>query len=291
MKSMEIEKAPELGLCIGIRRAIQRLTEAAADYGEIETLGPVAHNEQLVETLTRAGVRPVARLDQLRGKVVAITTHGTSPDTLADIEASGIEVIDTTCPIVRKVRSTARQLADDGYHVVIFGEAEHSEVRGLLGWTEGKGLATLEPESVRLSGEQPYRVGVISQTTQTQAAFFEFATLLVERLGPETKEIRVVNTLCQAVQRRQNAALRLARRSQLMIVIGGAASANTKRLAEICSPVVETRLVETADQIQPGWLAGKQHVAVTAGTSTPTETIDQVVLRLGSMEPVNQGGR
>jgi len=283
MKKMKIEKAEKLGLCFGVRRAIKLLKEAANKYGEIETLGPVAHNRQLVETLANLGIKPINRLDQVQSKILAITTHGTSPAILSKIKARHIQIIDTTCPIVRKAQNTAKKLAESGFDVVIFGEAEHSEVKGLLGWTGDKGIAALDMKQIYSSGKSPSRLGIISQTTQTQSAFIEFVRQLIGVVGPNIDEMRLVNTLCKITQGQQEAAIRLSRSSQLMIVIGGSNSANARHLVEICSPLVETHLVETADEVDTSWLVGKHHIGITAGASTPDESVEELIAKLRSL--------
>ena len=280
---MEIEKAPELGLCSGVRRAISLLKKAANKYGEIETLGPVAHNHLLVEALANAGIKPVNHLDEVQGKVLAITTHGTSPFVLSEIKARHIHIVDTTCPIVRKAQNTASELAETGFNVIIFGENGHSEVEGLLGWASGRGIAALDIEQIHLPKKSPYHLGVLSQTTQTTSAFIEFTGQLLSTVGSKIKKMCVVNTLCRVTQRQQEAAMELAHKSQLMLVIGGKNSANSKRLAEICSTMVETHLVETADEVNSSWFADKYRIGITAGTSTPDETINDVVTKLKSL--------
>ena len=300
---MEIERARELGLCFGVRRAIRMLREAADKYGSIETLGPVAHNQQLVQGLAEAGIKPVEEVEQVQGKIVAITTHGVSPAVLSEIETRCIHIINTTCPIVRQAQNAARELAEAEFDVVIFGEAEHPEVKGLLGWAEGRGIAALDVKqfvalflSLQEKRDNRHSLGIISQTTQSQSAFFQFVTRLIATLpsvtanqSPECsqelmrqsiKEVRVVNTLCQATQRRLEAAIELAQRSQLMIVVGGYDSANTKRLNEACLPIVETHLVEGVSEVDNSWLVGEQHIGITAGASTPDEIIEEVVVKL-----------
>jgi 4-hydroxy-3-methylbut-2-enyl diphosphate reductase len=283
MKNMKIEKAEKLGLCFGVRRAIKLLKEAASKYGEIETLGPVAHNRLLVQALANLGAKPISHLNQAQGKILAITTHGTSPAVLSEIKARGIRIIDTTCPIVRKAQNAAKELAEAGFDVIIFGDAQHSEVKGLLGWTGEKGIAVLDVKRPYKPGRSPSRLGIISQTTQIQSAFIEFAAQLIRMLGPKTEEIRLVNTLCRVTQGQQEAAIKLARESQLMIVIGGSSSANARHLVEICSPFVETHLVETADEVKTSWLVGKDHVGVTAGASTPDEAVEELIAKLRSL--------
>jgi (E)-4-hydroxy-3-methyl-but-2-enyl pyrophosphate reductase len=284
MKNMKIEKAEKLGLCFGVRRAIKLLQGAANKYGEIETLGPLAHNRLLVEALTNLGVKPINHLDQAQGKILAITTHGTGPAVLSEIRARHIHVIDTTCPIVRKAQNAAKELAEADFDVFIFGDEKHSEVKGLLGWTGDKGMAALDMNQIyNKLGKSPSRVGIISQTTQTQSDFIKFAKQLVDIFGAKIDEMRLVNTLCKVTQRQQEAALKLAHKSQLMIVIGGGNSANARHLVEICSPVVETHLVETADEVDTSWLAGKHHVGITAGASTPDEAVEELIDKLRSL--------
>jgi (E)-4-hydroxy-3-methyl-but-2-enyl pyrophosphate reductase len=282
MKNVMIEKAEKLGLCFGVRRAIKLLNEAANKYGEIETLGPVAHNRLLVEALANLGIKPINHLDQAQGRILAITTHGTSPAILSEIKEHHIRIIDTTCPIVRKAQNAARELAEAGFDVFIFGDAKHSEVKGLLGWTGDKGIAALNVEQIDKKEKSPSRLGIISQTTQTQLAFSEFTRQLMSMMGPKIEEIHLVNTLCKVTQSQQEAALRLARRSQLMIVIGGSNSANARHLVEICSPLIETHLVETVEEVNNSWLAGKQHIGITAGASTPDEAVQELIAKLRS---------
>jgi len=280
---MNIEKAKRLGLCFGIRRAIKLLKEAANKYGEIETLGHVAHNPLLVEALANTGIIPINHFDQSQGKILAITTHGTSPAVLSKLKSHHIHIIDTTCPIVRKAQNTAKELAKAGFDIIIFGEAEHSEVKGLLGWTEGKGIAALNMKHIDGLEKSSPRLGIISQTTQTRPAFIEFVRQLVGIVGPKTKEMRLINTLCHVTQGHQEAAMGLACESQLMVVVGGRNSANARHLVEICSALVETHLIETADEVDNSWFLGKSHVSITAGASTPDEAVEELVVKLSSI--------
>ncbi len=280
---MKVEKAEKLGLCFGVRRAIKLLQEAVSKYGQIETLGSLAHNRLVVETLADSGAKPINHLDEVRGRILAITTHGTSPAVLSEISARGLHIIDTTCPIVRKAQNTAKDLAGAGFDVVIFGQADHSEVRGLLGWTGDKGIAALDTKQIDRSQKPLSRLGIISQTTQTRPAFMEFARQLLEVVASHISEMRLVDTLCQVTQGQQEAAMQLARKSQLMIVVGGSNSANARHLVEICSSIVETHLVETADAIDSSWFCGKHQVGVTAGASTPDQSVDELIAKLRSL--------
>ena len=284
MKNMKIEKAEKLGLCFGVRRAIKLLEEAAHKYEEeIETLGPLAHNRLLVQALAELGVKSIDCLGQAEGRILAITTHGVSPSVLTEIKTRHVQIIDTTCPIVRKAQEAARELANTGFDIFIFGDAKHSEVKGLLGWAGDQGVAALDVDDIHKSGKSPSRLGIISQTTQIQSDFLKFTGQLVDIFGPKIDEMRLVNTLCKVTQGQQEAALAVARKSQLMIVIGGDNSANVRHLVEICSSSVETHLVETADEVEASWFVDKDHIGITAGASTPDEVVEELIDKLRSL--------
>ncbi|MEA1959047.1 MAG: 4-hydroxy-3-methylbut-2-enyl diphosphate reductase [Chloroflexota bacterium] len=279
---MEIEKAAEIGFCTGVRRAIEMIERAAAEIGPLHTLGPIVHNQQVVERLARFGVAVADSLGNIEGGTMAISSHGVGPQIIEEAEARDINIIDTTCPFVRRTQAAAKKLANAGFSVVVFGDRDHPEVQGVLGYAGEKGLATIEvPPFESLS----QRVGILSQTTQSFSAFHRFVSAFVEAHLETVSELRVVNTICDATRRHQEAALELARRSDLMIVVGSRSSANTRRLAELCSALVETHYVETAQEIDPEWLGGHvERIGVTAGASTPDEVIDEVISRLKLMQ-------
>ena len=286
MAKIKVKKARELGSCFGVRRAIKIIDKAAREYPEIVTLGPIVHNRLVVTKLSETGVKVVNELDQVKDRVIAIASHGAPPQLLSQIQAKKLQVIDTTCPIVGSAQKAAKKLADAGFRVIIFGEATHPEVKGLLGWAGNNAVATLNGAGVA-NLELPPRLGIISQTTQSQSRFVEFCNDVIHAVFPAVHEIRILNTLCQETQKRQQAAVELAGESDLMIVVGGHNSANTQLLAEVCSSLVETHLIETAAEIEKGWLLGKHHVGVTAGASTPDEAIEEVVLKLESLASSN----
>lgn len=255
---------------------------AAKEHQGMATLGPIVHNRLVVTKLAEMGVEVVSGLDQLRAGIVAIASHGASPQLLSQIQARQLCVVDTTCPTVRSAQRAAENLAQAGFGVVIFGEAIHPEVKGLLGWAGDDAVATLD-EGGLADFAMPRRLGILSQTTQSRSQFTEFTKKVIDVVFPYVQELRVINTLCQETQKRQDAALELAKESELMIVVGGRNSANTQRLAEVCATVVETHLIEMADEIVGGWLSGKQRVGVTAGASTPDEAIEEVISKLNSL--------
>ena len=282
MPNAEVEKARALGFCFGVRRAIKIIEKAAGEHRTIATLGPIVHNRMVVDRLGNMGIRAISNLGQLKDESLAIASHGVSPELLLKIETMNLEIIDTTCPTVRSAQKAAKRLADSGFSIVIYGEATHPEVKGLLGWAGDNAIATLEAKKISSLGPAR-KLGILSQTTQSEPNFTAFTSRVIEATFLHVREVRIINTLCQETQKRQEAAVELAGKSDLMIVVGGLNSANTQRLAEVCIPVVETHLIETADEIKQTWLKGKKHIGVTAGASTPDEAIEEVVTRLQSL--------
>ena len=284
---MEIVLARDMGFCFGVRRAVEMMEEASDQLGSMASLGSTVHNRQVVQQLQERGIDVIASLDEVGDQPVAITAHGVSEAVVLELEQRGGPVIDTTCPIVTRSQQWAKRLAEDGFAVIVFGDPNHKEVRGVLGWAEGHAFAVPSVEQLAdLPEELPSRIGVLSQTTETEAHFAEFVRALLERRMDRISELRVVNTLCNATTSQQAAAEELAHQVDLMIVTGGRESANTRHLAEVArGEGVKTYHVETADEIQSEWLDGHERVGVTAGASTPDEAIDAVVARLRELAP------
>jgi 4-hydroxy-3-methylbut-2-enyl diphosphate reductase len=281
---LRIEKAPEMGFCFGVRRAVDLLEKAVREHGGLETLGPVVHNRQVVSRLAEMGIRVVESLADLQGDIIAISSHGAHPRVLEEIEARHLHVIDTTCPIVRSAQMAAKELAKAGFSIIVFGDAHHPEVEGILGWAGGKGRAVVDEQAIAEFDRLPRKLGILSQTTQSPDHFAYFVKRLIDLVVAQVSEFRLVNTICDVTRKHQMAALKLAGKVDLMIVVGGKNSANTQRLAEICSTAgVETHLVEGAGEIEPGWLRGHNRIGVTAGASTPDEAINEVMSALESM--------
>jgi len=278
--AIRIEKAAGIGLCFGVKRAIDILERAARKHGGVETLGAVVHNQQVLQRLAEIGVRVTRGLDDIQGNTVAIGTHGVSPQLEAEIRARHINIINTTCPFVHRAQITARKLAKSGFFVIIYGDANHPEVRGVLGWANGQGEAMLDDRFIAKFDPLPRRLGVLSQTTQIPAHFTEFVKKLIDSALAKDFELRVIDTLCHDIRKRQTTALELANKVDLMLVIGSHTSANTNCLAQLCAKATTTYLVETADEIQSSWLQGQCHIGITAGASTAEQTINEVVTRL-----------
>ncbi len=278
---MKVEKADKIGFCFGVKRAIDILEKVARERGGVETLGAVVHNQQVLQRLARMGVRVARDVAGIQeGSTVATSSHGISPQLEEAIRARHIGIVSTTCPFVHRAQVAARRLAESGFFVVIYGDAEHPEVKGILGWTRDKGIATLDEKFIATLDHVPRRLGILSQTTQIPAHFNEFIKKLVDAAFTRDSEMRIIDTICHDIRERQAAALKLARKVDLMLVVGGHASANTNLLAELCATVTKTHLVETAEEIQTAWLKGRHHVGITAGASTDEQTVNEVLMKL-----------
>jgi 4-hydroxy-3-methylbut-2-enyl diphosphate reductase len=279
-----IERAARTGFCFGVRRAINQLERLTAARGGVETLGAVVHNQQVLQRLADIGVKVVRNVGDIRGDCVVTSSHGVAPEVEEAIRARGIHVISTTCPFVQRAQVAARRLAESGFFVIVYGDAQHPEVTGILGWARGQGLATLDEKPIAVLDKLPRRIGILSQTTQVPAHFVAFAKKIIDIALVKDAEIRIIDTICHDIRQRQAAALELAHRADLMLVVGGRFSANTNRLAELCADVTETHHIETAAEIDPAWLKGKQLVGVTAGASTDERTVDEVIKRLEELD-------
>ena len=284
---MEILLAREMGFCFGVRRAVEMMEEATERGGEMVSLGSVVHNPQVVGRLKDKGLDVIATIDQVDARPVAITAHGVSESVVLELERKGVPVVDTTCPIVTRSQQWAKRLAEEGFAVIVFGDPNHKEVKGVLGWAEGKAIAVPGIDAIEaLPADLPGRIGVLSQTTETEGHFAEFVRALLEKRMDQISELRVINTLCNATTSQQAAAEELAHNVDLMIVIGGRESANTRHLAEVAREEgCETFHVESAEEIRPEWLSGRERVGVTAGASTPDGAVDAVVARLRELAP------
>jgi len=277
---VEIEKAAEIGFCFGVRRAIDTLERIARERGSVETLGAVVHNRQVLQRLAGIGVRVADSIDDIRGNVVAIGAHGASPRTMEELRARQIRTVNTTCPFVLRAQKVAHRLARQGFVVVIYGDANHPEVEGILGWAGNNGVAMLDAARVAALGPPPRRLGVLAQTTQIPAHFTEFNRELIGIVLGKDSDVRIVDTICHDIRRRQAAAMEMAGRVDLMLVVGDRTSANTNRLVELCATATTTQLIETADEIQAESIRGHRRIGVTGGASTAEQTINEVLAKL-----------
>ena len=278
---MQIELASSMGFCSGVKRAIKLAEEAVQERNSVNSLGAIVHNQQVVSLLVNQGMRIKESLKEVTSDTILIPSHGVGPQIMNQIDESGLSVVDTTCSIVHKAQMVAQSLGDAGFHVLVFGDASHVEVKGLLLWAGTNAEAVLD---IPKFDKVPKKIGILSQTTQSKTRFASFLSEFIKADFQAISEVRIFNTICEATEKRQLAALALAARVDLMLVIGGKHSANTRQLVELCRSVgVETLHVETAEELNLPDQYKQKRIGITSGASTPQWVDEDVVQKLKQM--------
>lgn len=282
---MEVKLARKRGFCFGVEKAIElaEQTVRAREPGRVVALGPVIHNRQVVEHLEAAGLNQSADLEKLdSGTTVLIRSHGAGPGIYAQAARRGIAIVDATCVLVKRAQTVVRQLHQEGYQVVMIGDAEHPEVKGVIGYAPN--VIVVDREQDLPAGLPSHgKLGIVAQTTHAPQ---HVARMIGAIAALPFRELKVVNTLCLEVVRRQEAAVELCREVDVMFVLGGRQSANTCELARLCTEQgIRTFHLETWDDFKPEMAAGCQVAGVTAGASTPDHIIHQFADNLRAFEP------
>ena len=269
---MEVLLARENGFCFGVKKAVE-LTEAAAETGKpVYNLGQVVHNPKISERLAARGVTVIADPSEAPSGMVVIRAHGIPPQTRAKIEAQGLECIDATCSLVLRAQRFTKQLADEGYQVVILGTPTHPEVIGLVGFA-GDNYVIVETKNEWERLPKMKKAGVVSQSTQPPWAFKE----LVSHVAEISQETKIFNTVCPVTVKRQQAATELAGETDTIVVVGGKNSANTRELVNLARMQGRTAYhIEHAAELLPEWVRGQERIGLIGGCSTPMETLLEV---------------
>ena len=270
---MKIIAAEHSGFCYGVKRAVGMAEESIGRAGEIHTLGPIIHNPQMVQRLCDAGIAMANHLGEVSdNSTVIIRSHGVGPKIYVEAQSKNLQIIDATCPHVKKAQQAAHELLQEGYTVIVIGEKHHPEVKSIVEWSENTAIVVETREEAKKIPHFP-RLGIVAQTTFVSDVFQEIITVLQEKCD----EIKINRTICTATDLRQQAALKLASHVDMMIVVGGKNSANSTRLAQLCSqagsPVYH---IETAEELKLQYFKGVQKVGITAGASTPDWIIKEV---------------
>ena len=274
---MKIELAQSAGFCFGVKRAVNMAFEAAENAPKICSLGPLIHSPQLVNKLEQEGIRVVHDVADMHEETVIIRSHGITRCEEEQLRRKQLQVVDATCPFVKKAQQYAMQSSADDYAVVIVGEQEHPEVQGIVSYAQTDKAWVVADAAAAAAIPAQRKIALVAQTTQSFGNFREISTVLLEKC----KELRIFNTICDATAVRQDEARTIAGRVDLMLVIGGRNSANTTRLASICAAIQShTFHIETAADIDPAWLTNISSIGITAGASTPEWIISEVVERL-----------
>jgi 4-hydroxy-3-methylbut-2-enyl diphosphate reductase len=270
-----VHVAKSAGFCPGVKRAIDKTLELeAAAKKPIYTLGPLIHNRQVTDALAAKNITSINSLSEVENKsaTLVIRAHGITPQFRKELEQSGMELCDATCPLVKRAQNIIKKYADQGYDTVIIGDADHAEVIGLLGYAEGRGHVAAD--ATEADGFAPFKkVNIVAQTTQQESVFKQAAQVIAEK----AKTSVISNTICQPTRQRQSETMEFAKNADLVIVVGGKHSANTARLAEVCRELSpRTLLIEDESELAGTDLKTPRNIFITAGASTPGWVIEKV---------------
>lgn len=284
---MEVFVAKRAGFCFGVKRAMDITFDIARKKKDgVYTLGPIIHNPQVIERLKKEAIVPVD-IDELPEKnirALIIRTHGIPCDLYDNIVNRSLKIIDATCPFVKKAQHYAKLLKDNGYQVIILGDKDHPEVKGLVSYA-GEDVIVLD-ENSRLPKLKP-KVGIVVQTTQPVEALKKVLSSIIGHV----KELKVYNTICSSTALRLRETENMAKKVDVMIVVGGKNSANTTQIANLCRSLnVSTYHVETASEIEDAWFRSINKVGITAGASTPNWIIKEVEKRIRDIGGESRNG-
>lgn len=281
---MKVLVAEKCGFCHGVRNAISVAEKILAEESEVYSLGPIIHNKDVVDRLAKSGLKTVSRVEDIHSGTVLIRSHGAAPKQIARLKEKGLNIVDATCILVKRVQHIASQLEKEGYKVVIIGEENHPEVRAVVGCAEDVIVITDESDLHKLP--QNAKLGIVCQTTQNPDHFGKMLGAMASR---SFIELKVINTLCREAIKRQESAVQLCKQVDIMFVLGSLESANTRRLAELCKQVnEETYHLQNWNELDKKVLSGRKSAGVTAGASTPDWIINEFVKNLEVMNSGNE---
>ncbi|MGC8744316.1 MAG: 4-hydroxy-3-methylbut-2-enyl diphosphate reductase [Verrucomicrobiia bacterium] len=284
---MNILKAKHLGMCFGVKNAIN-LASKVSDTTKLTILGELVHNDYVLDSLKKKGIDFADCQSGIKNQTVMITAHGSSDRTISALKGSGYEVIEATCPLVKYVHTSVRRLVNEGYHPVIIGRKDHTEVRGIVGDLEEYDVILSPSDVSGLKARKKF--GVVSQTTQPIALVNELVDLIKKQF-PES-EVCFIDTVCAPTKLRQISAIDIAKESDVVVVIGGRKSNNTKELVNTCFKYCSRVYhIESADELIMEWFYNAQTIGITAGTSTPDELIDSVEEKILSFAKTIEASR
>lgn len=277
-RSVEIRKAKTQGFCFGVAITVKKAEEAIESRSDVTTLGHVVHNPQIVQNLASRGLKNAGAVDEVEGGALFVRAHGLPVEIFQQAEAKGLDVIDATCPMVTKIHVQAERLKAEGYKIVVVGDPNHPEVRGTLSHVPGAWCIETVADVATLP--RGSRIGVVVQSTYSRDRF----TDIVKALSEKYYEVRAVNTICTDTNNRQSEALRLASEVDVMVVVGGKTSANTKHLAELAETHgARSYHIEGPDELKPEWFEGVSVAGLMSGASTPGWLVESVFQRMGEL--------
>ena len=274
---MEVILAKSSGFCFGVKRAVDKVYEQTDKNKKIYTYGPIIHNEEVVKDLEKKGVQVLVSKEELEALTegsVVIRSHGVSEEICRLVEEKGLECIDATCPFVKRIHNIVRKESEEGRKIIIIGNNGHPEVEGIKGWSKTPAIVIeSKEEAEKFEASKEEKICIVSQTTFNYKKFQE----LVEIFQKKGYDIIVANTICNATEERQKEAIELAAKVDVMIVIGGTHSSNTRKLYELCKSECEnTYYIQTLADLQLELPNSVELVGITAGASTPNKIIEEV---------------
>ena len=269
---MKIHLAKSAGFCFGVKRAIDTALCAAGSKQDIYMLGDIVHNETVVRQVEAAGIKKIKLLSNGKGKTLLIRAHGIPSSLLEKALEKGYRIIDATCPMVKEIHKIAKGMEDSGYRIIVIGDKDHDEVRGIVGQLKQKAIVI---EDIRnIPGKKIKKACIVVQSTQN----IEKVARIIDALRPRMQQLKFFNTICKPTTLRQEETKRLPLENDVMIIIGSKRSANTKRLYEISKALNKRSYwVESKENIRKDWFKGAKTVGVSAGASTP-DTITRDVI-------------
>jgi len=276
---VHIRRAKTQGFCFGVAITVKKAEEAVAVPGaSVTTLGHVVHNPQMVKKLEDAGLKNALSIDEVQSGTLFVRAHGLPTDVYEKAKAKNLTIVDATCPMVTKIHVQAEKLKSEGYKIVVVGDPNHPEVKGTLSHVPGAWCIATPEEIDALP--RASRVGVVVQSTWSGTGFTE----IVRRLSEKYYEVRAVNTICTDTRNRQSEAQSLARDVQVMVVVGGKSSANTKHLADLAETNgARSFHIEGPDELQAAWFEGVAEAGLMSGASTPGWLVDAVETRMNEL--------
>lgn len=277
----KIKIAKTAGVCFGVKRAIELAEKTAKGKTKVYTLGPLIHNPQEVNRLSKNGIKSIKSPWRLKNETLILRTHGIPLAFKKKLEMKKLHLVDAACPFVKRAQDIVRKLTQENYQVIIIGDKIHPEVTALVSYGLGK-CEVVENKSDIKRIKLEKKVGIVSQTTQSKKNFDEIIAVLKKK----RPNIKIFNTICKATVDRQTDASNVAKSVDLMIVVGGKNSGNTRRLYEICRTYAKTFHIETAKEIKPVWFKNAKTVGLTAGASTPDWIIKDVENKIKYINPV-----
>jgi (E)-4-hydroxy-3-methyl-but-2-enyl pyrophosphate reductase len=278
--AMKVFLAKEVGFCFGVKRAINMTKQALAEHNDVSILGDVVHNRTVTAELEARGLKKVEDIDVINSGTMVIRAHGLPETKIAEAHARGLNIVDATCPIVSQAQAAARLLEERGCQVVIIGDKNHAEIKGVLGALRRPALVVDSLEELREAKIDKIllrKVGVIFQTTHS----FELCQQIVSELIMMAKEVQVINTICRPVRNRQLDAVELATEVDVMIIVGSRSSANTIELKHLCHRYnPQTIHIESAEELNLDDFSSIETVGIASGLSTPPHLVEEVKARL-----------